>query len=150
MAVSTHEFWRRAQLSKDVLTILNALDAAASHQLTETHANILKSAVDLLQSAETGALNIKTPDISNKWALDTLRFQSAADALSRLSSGPKKMSAEVVQHLKGLQDTLSALASHKYVEPKQLEVTRMFFRAFEDSLVQRLGSFQERPPLKYL
>ena len=150
MAVATHEFWRRAQLSKEVLAILNALDAAASQRLKDEQAAVLKNAVQLLESAKKGALNIKTPDISTKWAMDALKFRSAADALSRIHVRGTQQRPELVEFLDKIRATLAAISSWQSVAAEELEATRIFFHAFEESLVQRLGTFQERPPSKYL
>jgi len=150
MAVATHEFWRRAQLSKDVLAILNALDAAASQRLREDQATVLKKAVQLLESAKKGALNIETPDISTRWAMDALKFRSAADALSRIQVRGTQRRPELIEFLDRIRATLAAISSWQRVEAEDLEATRVFFHAFEESLVQRLGTFQEKPPSKYL
>ncbi len=150
MAVATHEFWRRAQLSKEVLAILNALEAVASQRMKDDQAAVLKNAVQLLESAQKGALNIKTPDISTKWAMDALKFRSAADALSRIHLRSKHPRPELVEFLERIRATLAAISCWQPVAAEEFEAARVFFHAFEESLVQRLGTSQERPPSKYL
>ena len=146
--VST-EFWRRAQLSKDVLAILGALNAAASARMTSNDAETLRNAITMLDSAKNGALKIRKPDVSTKWALDTLRFRTAADAVSKLSA-PAHQLPEFAQFLQNLQETLRALSVREPVNSEAVDAARRFFRALEDSVMRTLGTAQERAPARYL
>ena len=144
----TTDFWHRAQLSKDVLAIIGALNAAAANRTTEHDIKILSDGIAMLASAENGALKIRKPDVSTKWALDTFKFRSAADALAKIKVPQPR--PELVQFLQNVQTVLRSLSARQPVDLKDLEIVRTFFHAFEENLIKSLGTAQERAPAQYL
>ena len=149
MLVNTaREFWPRAQLSKEVLSMIWALDAAADNQPTQSDRQCLSDAINLLATINETRDSIREIDITSRWALNALKLQSATRAFASIENQDATRDLQTL--LDQIKAVLEALLADRSVCPTELALARRFFRAFEEVLIDSFSSSPERAPIKYI